>query len=64
MRIWHQSFTVLEHVPHYRDALDRHLRAVALPGTEIGLGVRHVRLKRPLEVRMDGQIQQGVILLP
>jgi allantoin racemase len=35
VRIWHQSFTVLEHVPHYRDALDRHLRAVALPGTEI-----------------------------
>jgi allantoin racemase len=35
MRIWHQSFTVLDHVPHYRDALARHLSAVALPGTEI-----------------------------
>ena len=37
MRIWHQSFTVLEDVPHYRDALDRHLNSVALPGTEIEL---------------------------
>ncbi|MFW5470186.1 aspartate/glutamate racemase family protein [Knoellia sp. CPCC 206435] len=35
MRIWHQSFTVLDDVPHYRDALDRHLRKVAAPGTEI-----------------------------
>ncbi len=35
MRVWHQSFTVLEDVPHYRDALARHLRSVALPGTEI-----------------------------
>jgi allantoin racemase len=35
MRIWHQSFTVLDDVPHYRDALARHLRSVALPGTEI-----------------------------
>ena len=25
MRIWHQSFTVLDDVPHYRDALARHL---------------------------------------
>ena len=37
MRIWHQSFTVLDDVPHYRDALARHLRSVALPGTEIDL---------------------------
>jgi allantoin racemase len=35
MRIWHQSFTVLDDVPHYRDALTRHLRSVALPGTRI-----------------------------
>ncbi|GAB2850600.1 aspartate/glutamate racemase family protein [Actinocorallia aurea] len=35
MRIWHQSFTVLDDVPHYRDALARHLRAQAAPGTEI-----------------------------
>lgn len=37
MRIWHQSFTVLDDVPHYRDALERHLGAVAAPGTEVTL---------------------------
>ncbi len=36
----------------------------ALPGKEIAPGVRHVRLRRPLSVRMDGQTQQGVIWLP
>jgi CheY-like chemotaxis protein len=35
----------------------------ALPGEEIAPGVRHVRLTHPLSVRMDGQTQQGVILL-
>lgn len=35
----------------------------ALPGTEIAPGVRHVRLARPLSVRMDGQTQHGVISL-
>jgi hypothetical protein len=35
----------------------------ALPGEELGLGVRHVRLAHPLSVRMDGQTQTGVILL-
>lgn len=37
MRIWHQSFTVLDDVPHYRDALVRHLARVAAPGTEVHL---------------------------
>lgn len=37
MRIWHQSFTVLDDVPHYRDALARHLRAQARPDTKIDL---------------------------
>lgn len=37
MRIWHQSFTVLDDVPHYRDALARHLNSVAAPGTEVHL---------------------------
>lgn len=37
MRIWHQSFTVLDDVPHYRDALHRHLTAQAAPGTTIDL---------------------------
>jgi hypothetical protein len=36
----------------------------ALPGEEIALGVRHVRLTHPLSVRMDGQTQHGVISLP
>lgn len=35
-----------------------------LPGEEVAPGVRHVRLAKPLSVRMDGQTQQGVILLP
>ena len=37
MRIWHQSFTVLDDVPHYRDALARHLRAQARPDTVVDL---------------------------
>jgi Asp/Glu/hydantoin racemase len=37
VRIWHQSFTVLGDVPHYRDALHRHLSAAASPGTEVHL---------------------------
>lgn len=37
MRIWHQSFTVLDDVPHYRDALARHLNSVAAEGTTIDL---------------------------
>lgn len=37
MRIWHQSFTVLDDVPHYRDALARHLRAQLAPGSSIDL---------------------------
>jgi hypothetical protein len=36
----------------------------AFGGEECGAGVRHVRLGRPLSVRMDGQTQQGVIWLP
>ncbi len=34
-----------------------------LPGEEIAPAVRHVRLAQPLQVRMDGQTQRGVILL-
>ena len=37
MRIWHQSFTVLDDVPHYRDALARHLASQASSGTKIDL---------------------------
>lgn len=35
MRIWHQSFTVLDDVPHYGDALRRHLNQLAAPGTTV-----------------------------
>lgn len=37
MRIWHQSFTVLNDVPHYRDALARHLTSVVGPDISIEL---------------------------
>lgn len=37
MRIWHQSFTVLDDVPHYRDALARHLGTQVSAGTTIDL---------------------------
>jgi allantoin racemase len=37
MRIWHQSFTVLDDVPHYRDALRRHFAAQVASGTTIDL---------------------------
>lgn len=36
----------------------------SMPGREIAPGIRHIRLSRPLSVRMDGQLQQGVIALP
>jgi hypothetical protein len=36
----------------------------ALPGKDLGQAVKHVRLKRPLAVRMDGQTHQGLISLP
>lgn len=37
MKIWHQSFTVLDDVPHYRDALATHVQACASPSTEVHL---------------------------
>jgi hypothetical protein len=36
----------------------------ALPANSVGAWLRHVRLRAPLAVRMDGQTQQGVITLP
>ena len=41
MRIWHQSFTVLEKLPAYADALDRHFRRVARADTEVVLHGMH-----------------------
>jgi len=37
IRIWHQSLTVLAHVPAYRDALQKHIDSVVSPGTEVDL---------------------------
>ena len=33
MRIWHQSFTVLEDLPDYRQAMEAHIRKVLRPDT-------------------------------
>lgn len=35
MRIWHQSFTVLEDLPDYRAAMEAHIRKVVRPDTEV-----------------------------
>ena len=41
MKIWHQSFTELDLLPAYREAMERHMRRVVSPGTEVVLhGVR------------------------
>ena len=37
MRIWHQSFTVLENLPDYRAALEAHMQKVARSDTEVVL---------------------------
>ncbi len=41
MRIWHQSFTVLEKLPDYAAALRAHMAKVARPGTEVVLHGMH-----------------------
>jgi len=41
MRIWHQSFTVLEKLPAYADARDRHFRRIARADTEVVLHGMH-----------------------
>lgn len=41
IRIWHQSFTVLDDIGGYRSALGAHLNRVARPGTEIVLHGMH-----------------------
>jgi Asp/Glu/hydantoin racemase len=35
MRIWHQSFTVLEDLPAYRDAMAAHIKKVVRPDTQV-----------------------------
>ncbi len=41
MRIWHQSFTVLEHLGAYESALKSHFERVARPGTEVVMHGMH-----------------------
>ncbi len=35
MKLWHQSFTVLDRVPAYRSVLEHEFRRLAAPGTEV-----------------------------
>jgi allantoin racemase len=37
MRIWHQSFTVLDDLPDYRSAMAAHIRKVVRPDTEVAM---------------------------
>lgn len=37
MRLWHQSFTVLENLPAYRAVLEEQFKRLAAPGTEVVL---------------------------
>jgi allantoin racemase len=41
MRIYHQSFTVLEKLPAYAEAMAAHFRKVAAPGTEVVMHGMH-----------------------
>jgi len=41
IRIWHQSFTVLENLPDYAGALRAHMAKVSRPGTEVVLHGMH-----------------------
>ncbi|MDQ8729199.1 aspartate/glutamate racemase family protein [Bradyrhizobium sp. LHD-71] len=41
MRIWHQSFTVLEKLPAYAEALAAHFERIARPDTEVVLHGMH-----------------------
>ncbi len=41
MRIWHQSFTVLENLPAYEAALQAHMKRVCRPDTEVVLHGMH-----------------------
>lgn len=35
MKIWHQSFTVLDHLPAYQQAIEAHIRKAVRPDTEV-----------------------------
>ena len=46
MRIWHQSFTVLEQLPAYAARLQEHFRKVARPDTEVVMHGMHAKTYR------------------
>jgi allantoin racemase len=46
MRIWHQSFTVLDHLPAYADRLQAHFKKVARPDTEVVMHGMHPKTYR------------------
>lgn len=46
MRIWHQSFTVLEHLPAYASALRQHFSKVARPDTQVVMHGMHPKTYR------------------
>src|SRR3954466_16151369 len=46
MRIWHQSFTVLEQLPAYAARLQEHFKKVARPDTEIAMHGMHPKTYR------------------
>ena len=46
MRIWHQSFTVLEQLPAYAARLQEHFRKVARPDTEVVMHGMHPKTYR------------------
>ena len=35
MKIWHQSFTVLEDLPAYKAAMEKHIKKIVRPDTEV-----------------------------
>jgi len=46
MRIWHQSFTVLEQLPAYAARLEEHFKKVARPDTEVVMHGMHAKTYR------------------
>ena len=41
IRIWHHSFTVLQNLPPYREAMAAHLAKASAPGTEVVMHGMH-----------------------
>ncbi len=51
LRIWHQSFTVLEDLPAYVDALRERIDQVVRPGTEVVLHVAVFAVPAAMPIR-------------